>query len=242
MTILVGAQRVKKSRHFKRRRSEPARPRLVRPGKGQAGGARAQGGDDVGLRGGLGLDVVGQPVSVVAWEDLATGHGLLRRLGPHLLDVVLVVGVDDGRDVEVGQAVPAREVDLTQHARVVRLAILDGVEVADPRLGELDGRVLLVVDDDGGDIGRSRVAGEVDGALDVVEGPEGDSAGADGGRGGDEGHGRGSEMHLDGVLWWYFDRDWIKGRCCEYSRGLSSEIWTRDCMYGFLQGVKEATS
>jgi hypothetical protein len=52
----------------------------------------------------------------------------------------VVVGVDDGGDVEEGDAVPAVEGDLAEHAGHFLLAVRDGVEVADPALGEVDRR------------------------------------------------------------------------------------------------------
>ena len=181
--------------------------------KGDASRASAQRDNDVAVLGDLGLDVVGQVVGVVAREVLASGHEALIR-GPHLLDVVLVQGVDDGRDVKVRLAISV-EVDLAQHAGLVRLAIDDGVEVADPGVGEVDGGLLLVVDDDrgyvrGGAAIGLNVGSEVDGALLVVESHEGDGVGADGERGGDEGHGRGSEMHLEYFVVVLFEKDWIQ--------------------------------
>lgn len=163
-------------------------------------GGRAQGGDEIRLVSDLGLDVIGEPVAVVAGEDLAAGHGKLGADGPHLLDVVVVVGVDDGRDIEVGLAQPATEVDLTEHASGLGTALLDSVEVADPRLGEGDGGLLGVADLDGLNGGETGVRGEEDISGVGVESAEGDSAGSSGGHGGDESHESLSEMHLDGSV------------------------------------------
>lgn len=70
--------------------------------------------DEVGLLGRNRLDVVGRVVGGVAREDDASrddglGLGLLKASRVHLLDSVVVVGVHDGRDVKVGQAIPAVE-------------------------------------------------------------------------------------------------------------------------------------
>lgn len=167
------------------------------PLEGQASGARAQSLDKVDLLGDLGLDIVGKVVGVVAGEDLATRHGGLGTSRPHLLDVVVVTGGNNGRDVEVGQAVPAAELNLAEHTGNVGLASLDGIVVADPGVRELDGGLLSVVDSDGSDGGRSRVASEVDGTLDVVEGPEGDGGGAGNSGRGEKSQDGSSELHLE---------------------------------------------
>lgn len=117
-----------------------------------------------------------------------------------LLDVVLVVGVDNGRDVEVGQALPATKVDLAEHAGSVVRTILDGVPVALPGVRESDGGVLARGGGDGVNVGAARVAGEVDGALSVVQGPEGNAGSAGESRGGNEGSNRSSEKHFDGLF------------------------------------------
>lgn len=134
----------------------------------KASGARAKSGDDVVLLGGFGLDVVGEVVGIVAGEDFTARHGALGLSRVHLLDAVLIVGVDNGGDVEEGQAVLARELDLAEHASLVLLALGDGVEVTDEVIRELDSLLLRAVD-------RHRVQGvlvvvgsEVDGTLNIV--------------------------------------------------------------------------
>ena len=171
-------------------------------GEVETGGAGAERGDQLGLGGDLGLDVVGKPVGVVAGEDLAARHGLLRLGGPHLLDVVVVLGIDNGGDVEVGLAVPATEVELGEHAGDVVCALLDSVGVANPLIRELDTRLLGVADLDGLDllVAVASVGSEVDHAGLVVQGLEGDAGGVGDGRGGGEGQSRGSEMHLGRLL------------------------------------------
>lgn len=176
--------------------------RLLSLSKVHASGASAKGGDNVSLLGSLGLDIVREPVAVVARESLATRHGGLAAGRPHLLDVVVVAGVNDGGDIEVGEAVPGVEVDLTEHAGDVGGARLDGVEVTDPGVGELDNRLLLVVDGNRLELRGARARSEVDGTSDIVESPEGDTGGADGSSGGNEGHGRSSEMHFECCLFW----------------------------------------
>lgn len=136
--------------------------------------AGAQGSDKVGAGRGLGLDVIGQAVEGVAQEAGAAGHGGLGVDRVHHVNAAVVVLVDDGRHVKVGQATPAVEVDLAKHTRRVIRARRDGIVVANPRVGNGDSDVLA-----SGDIGRlnrgeARVGGEVDGAVGVVHGHEGD--------------------------------------------------------------------
>ena len=121
---------------------------------------------------------------------------IMARLKTDLLDVFLVRGIDDRGDVEVGLAVPAREVDLAEHAGRVLVTLLDGVEVTDVGLGEVDSGLLSAADSDSVDVGRARVGGEVDGADLIVKGPESDLASADsGGERGNEAEGGSREMH-----------------------------------------------
>jgi hypothetical protein len=169
--------------------------------EGVAGDTRAQGSPEVDLVGDLGLDVIGKPVAVVAGEVLATRHGGEGDSGPHLLDVVVIAGVDNGRDIEVGQAVPAAELNLAEHAGLVLRAGLDSVPVADPSVGERDSGVLGTADGNAGERGRLRIGSEDKGALDVVEGPESNRGGAgDSGRG-NKGHERSRELHVCGVVY-----------------------------------------
>jgi hypothetical protein len=166
--------------------------------EGVAGDTRAQGSPEVDLVGDLGLDVIGKPVAVVAREDLAARHGVLGAGGPHLLDVAVVGGVDNGRDVKVGQAVPAVELDLAEHAGNVGTALGDGVEVANIVVGELNGGPLGTAHSDGVHGEGVLIADEVDGAHNVVEGPEGDAGGAGKGSRADEAKDSGRETHVDG--------------------------------------------
>lgn len=145
----------------------------------------------------LGLDVIREVVGVVARERVATGLGLLGVNGPHLLDVVLVVGVDDGRDVKVGEAHPATEEELSEHTRSIVFTVGDGVEVALVVLGELDTLGLAALDGHRLLLGAAGGRGEDDLAGDIVKGLEGDGSGADSGSRGDEAKERLGELHFE---------------------------------------------
>lgn len=164
--------------------------------EGEAGRTSAESGHQVGGVSDLGLDIVGQPVGVAAREREASRHGTSLLGGPHLLDASVVGRVDNGRDIEEGQAAEATEGDLTEHAGLVLLAIGDGVEVANVLIRELDGLVLLVVDDNRLNLGVTSTGGEVDSALDIIESPEGDSRSVGDGCGSSENHSSG-ELHLE---------------------------------------------
>lgn len=145
----------------------------------------------------LGLDVIREPVDVVAREDFTARHGGEAAGGPHLLDVVVVVGVNNGRDVEVSLSLPATELDLAEHARDVLVTLLDGVVVANVVVGEVNSGLLLVADSHRVDFRGARAGSEVDGANLVVEGPEGDLASGDRGSSGSESQKSGGELHLE---------------------------------------------
>ncbi len=72
--------------------------------------------DELGIGRGEGCNVVPLVVGVGAGEGLASGEGGVAVLGEDLLDAVSVIGVDDGRDIEVGSAAVAVEAELGQHA------------------------------------------------------------------------------------------------------------------------------
>lgn len=119
--------------------------------------------------------------------------------GPHLLDVVVVGRVDNGGDIEVGQAAPATEGDLAEHARGALGTLLNGVVVTNVAIREGDSGVLLAVDSDGVDLSVASARGEDDGAGDIVKGPESDSVGGNSGGGGGHGQESGSELHFEVV-------------------------------------------
>ncbi|KAJ3491743.1 hypothetical protein NLG97_g5536 [Lecanicillium saksenae] len=54
-------------------------------GESEAGAALTKGGDEVGRVGGLGLDIIPQPVGVVAGVFLAAGHGTGLTLGQDVI-------------------------------------------------------------------------------------------------------------------------------------------------------------
>lgn len=58
--------------------------------------------DDVVAGGGLGLDIVGEVVGVGACKGPAARDGVLSVDRVHLVDALLIIGVDNGRHVKVG--------------------------------------------------------------------------------------------------------------------------------------------
>jgi len=148
----------------------------------------------------LGLDIIREVVGVVAREALAAGHGLLGVGRVHLLDAVLVVGVNDSRDVEVGEAHPATKEQLAEHTGLVRGALSNSVEVALVVLRELNSGVLGVADGDRLNLGAARRGSEDDSTSDVVQGLESDLSSVNGGGSGSKAEERSSEMHLDGLV------------------------------------------
>ena len=84
------------------------------------------------------------------------------------LDAVVVIWVDDGRDIEVGGASKAVETDLSEHAWNVGGAIRDGVPVANPAGWEGLVGGLGAGDDELGDALKASVWSEDDGALSAV--------------------------------------------------------------------------
>lgn len=170
--------------------SQPSRRLvLVALNKVHARRAGAQRGYQVELARDFCLDVVRQPVRIAAGKDLASRHRGGAAGRPYLLDIVDVVGIDDAGHVKVRLVVTAAKGDFSQHAGDVVVAFLDGVEVADPVRGEDDLGSPLVVDGDALDVGQAGVGGEVDGAGELIQGPEGDGGGAGGGGRGDKGQG-----------------------------------------------------
>lgn len=143
---------------------------------GRVGAATAQSDDDVGLLSDLGLDIVGQVVGVVAGEGVAARDGGVGGIsGVHQHDVVGVGRVDNGRDIEVGRAAPALEVDLSEHAGYVLLAGLDSVGVANEASSEVDSNGGTGSDGDGVHALDALAGGDVDGAVNVVGRDKGES-------------------------------------------------------------------
>ena len=81
---------------------------------------------------GLGLDVVGKVVGVVAREGLAARERSVGVQREHLLDTINIIWVDDSRDIKVSHASPGIEADFTEHTGSVVGAFGDRVPVANP--------------------------------------------------------------------------------------------------------------
>lgn len=171
--------------------------------KGEARVAGTQGGHEVVRLGNLGLHIIGALVDVVARVDNAARHGIICQSiallidGKHLLDVVIILGMVNSRDVEEGLAFVTAKADLANDAVLVGLALLDGVEHASEAGGEVDFGLLVVVDGDGVHLRGARAGHEVDSALNSVEGPEADRVGGDGSGGGSKAKEGLGEVHFD---------------------------------------------
>ena len=166
----------------------------------------AQGADKVGAVGGLGLDIIRGDVHVGAASHVrAARDGGLAVVGVDLVDTIRVLGVDDGRDVEVGQTSPAVEGDLAQHAHGVGGIGGNGIPVANPSIGEVDGDGVAARDSGVIDTLTTRSGSEVDSTVRGVHGLEGDLVGSacQSGRGKE---GKSAEEHVDGGWWlsWEF--------------------------------------
>ncbi len=124
--------------------------------------------DKLGVIGGEGGDVVPLVVGVCARESLASGDGRVAVFGEHHLHALVIIWVDDGRDVEVRCATEAVEAELGQHARHVWGTFGDGVDVTDPVLGEgLVGGV-QALNDEIGDFFQACLGGDDDGSFSAV--------------------------------------------------------------------------
>ena len=129
--------------------------------------------DEVCLVRGLGLQVIiPLVVGEGTGEDIATRRWLRRASWPDLLDADVVIGLNNGRDVEEGQAIPAVEADFSEHTRFKRFAIQDGEEVALPAIRNLDLDIIVSLDADRFKMFVSRVVVEVNCAVEVVLGLE----------------------------------------------------------------------
>lgn len=131
-----------------------------------AGGAKEA--DKLAGVGAEGSDIVPLVVSVRARESLAARDGSVAVEREDLLDAIVVIWVDNRRDVEVGSASEAIETHLSEHAWSVRCTLGDGVPVANPA-----GREGLVGggeagDDELGNRFEASVLGEDDGSLGAV--------------------------------------------------------------------------
>lgn len=125
--------------------------------------------DKLVLRRALGLDIIPVVVCVVAWECLAARRWGLRILWVDYLDVVDIVWLYDGRDVEVVQSAPSVEADLSEHAVAIGLVtVADGVPVANPSLWELCSDGLSTLEAELWELRRAFLWDELDGAANVV--------------------------------------------------------------------------
>jgi len=155
--------------------------------------------DEIGLGGGLGLDVIELVVSVVAREGLATRNWGLGGSWVYLLDITIVIWVDDGGYIEPDSGVtPSIERDLSEHTWSVLGALLDGVEVTDPSVWEGDALGFKTLNRNGVNGALTRLWGEVDSALDRILVDELNAVGKDlGGHDGKRNSG-GGELHVCG--------------------------------------------
>lgn len=103
------------------------------------------------LSGGQSLDIVWLVVCVGAWESLASREGRLALFWVHHLDAIVVVRVDNGRDVKVVVALPSVPGDLTKHTRDIRSSLGDGVPVSNPAIWEGDRLVTVTRESDAAD-------------------------------------------------------------------------------------------
>jgi hypothetical protein len=167
-------------------------------------GLAAKGAVQLSLRGGDGLNIVGEVVGSVAREDGAARHQSLDRDGvlaggPHLVDTIVVISVDNGGDIKVSNVVPALEGNLTEHAAGVVGTLRDGVPVANPTRREGDSLGAEASNLDRVDLGVARARSEDDLAGGAVLADKGDSVGSTGnsGSGSDHGGDLGEETHFD---------------------------------------------
>lgn len=133
-----------------------------------------EGNDNGAAGGGLGLNIVGIVVSVVAGEGHAARDGGLGVSRVHLVDTSLVLRVDDGGDIKVGGARIAVECKLGQHTRCVGGTAGVRVRVASPAIR--DGNIDRLAGRDRSIFDLSS-AGPDDGAVGAVHGLEGDGVG-----------------------------------------------------------------
>lgn len=159
---------------------------------------------ELSLVGGDSLDIVGEVVGSVARENLTTRHlslGRKRVLAgrPHLVNATVVICINNGRDVEVGDVVPTLERDLTQHANSVGGILTDGEPVANPAGGEGDGLSSFTSHLNGGDLGVTNAGCKDNLAAGIVLADKGDSVSSTGDCAGDGSNGSdlGEELHLD---------------------------------------------
>jgi len=101
-----------------------------------ADGRGSESADQAGRSSRLGLDVIGLDIDVCAREAFAARKVCWLSSIEDLLDTCVVGWVDNGRDVEEGDAFPRVPGDLAEHARLVEGAVGDGVKVSGPSFVE----------------------------------------------------------------------------------------------------------
>ena len=118
------------------------------------------------LGGGLGLDIVGSIVSIVAAIHIALTSAIrgARVLGRESLHAIEIVGVNNRADVEPGDSIPTIPSHLAEHARDNIRAFGDRVPVPDPASRECDGVVGQSSNGDGINRGEAFLLSEVNGA------------------------------------------------------------------------------
>lgn len=159
---------------------------------------------ELGLSGCHGLDVVGEVVSCAAREDSAAGHlglggGAVLAGRPHLVNAGDVCGIDDGRDIKVGDVVPALEGDFAEHALGVGGVLANGEPVANPSSRESDGLGGSSCNLNGADLGVTNTGSEDNLSASAVLADESDSVGGANDRtgGSNDGSNLGEETHFD---------------------------------------------
>jgi len=136
-------------------------------------------------------------ILIVTWECLAPTNRRSTVFREDLLDALIIIGIDNGRHVEV-VAVEAVPGYFSEHAGDVLGAGRDGVPVPNPGVGEGGGLGAEAGHGERGDVGVTSVGAEVDGAVGGVLVDEVDRVCGGYGceRGGCEKEG-GGELHLD---------------------------------------------
>ncbi len=124
--------------------------------------------DKLGTISAEGCNVIPLVVSVGARESLASRDGSAAVQGEDLLDALVIIRVDNSRNVEVSGTSEAIETDLSKHARDVCLAVRNRVPVSNPscREGLIGG--LRAGDHELGNGFEAGVRREDDGALSAV--------------------------------------------------------------------------
>jgi len=122
------------------------------------------------LLGDLSLLIIRHVVSVGAREGLATRLRRLRALWVEDLNVVVIIWVDDGGDIEECLALGAVPGHLAEHAVLLLVLGTECVPVADPAVGEGSSLGLAALQREAGDWWAALLSDEDDLAVDAVLG------------------------------------------------------------------------